>query len=613
MIVISKNINRQEILWLSSKNSYVIVLIFFIIVWLSFLPALGSWASADPYGYSIGGILQTKDARAYIAGAEQLIETGEYGQWNQRRPLNTTLLSSRIVLGQHDFRNSLLLQAGIFGVSLFFVIFILWRQFGVLAAGLMFFLNFAFAAYYLPTTLSESLGISLGLISVAFFLLSVASRKRHFYYLGIFVLTLALLARTGPMFVVPLLVLYAGSFFSGKNKFSFKETIFAVAPVIFAIIFNYSLNLFYGDNTTGPHGSFHYVLYKIAVGGSHWEQAKVDFPEELKRMSSSNFADFVYTKSVDKILNDPVDVATRYLHLLFTDGVRFIYGLYGSYMYLTYPQELPKFLESLFSVSHEQLVELKERLVSMLGLLMVVILSYGAIRLIIHARRSSVVHLSILVVLGTVISIPLLFSFAGVRVFITVIPFLSLFLVILLLATRHEKSLQVFHSNELDSVDKTGSYLTAFLLLLLFLASVMPVISYGIYGEKFSTDSSEVAGFSCSSEAGELETEKLLMWIGPGIPKIEIVSDRDLPRTFSPLIRESDFVLGKQHENRLKNVEMTPGTVIFQAFDQLSKRRLYLATSTKFLMGESGYRVICARENSEEGRFPWFILNYRQL
>jgi len=594
-------------------SPYAVVIIFFLTVWISFLPSLASWATADSYVYSIGGILQTKDASAYITGAEQLIETGEFGQWNQRRPLNTVLLSSRMVLSGLDFRNALLLQAGLFGISIFFVILLIWRQFGTVAAGLMYFLNFAFVAYYLPTTLSESLGMSLALMALAFFLLSVQTEKRTYYYFGLFVMTLALLTRTGPMFVIPFFVLYAGWLYSGNIRYSFKEVAIAVFPVILAILFNYSLNLFYGDATVGSKGSFHYVLYKIAVGGSHWEQARFDYAVEFKKLSSTAFADLVYARSLEAIASNPLAVISRYFYLIFSDGIRFLYGIYGAYMYLVYPDNVLKSLESFFSLDHDQVTYLKEWLVSVLGVFFMLAVSYGIFQLAVFARKESTLHLSLLGVIGAILSIPLLYSFAGLRVFITAIPFLVLFLVLSLIAVRHVNSIKTVHLHDISVERSIGSYMITFLSLLLFFAAVMPVISYSIYGRKISSESQDVKNFTCTESAFEKDIKKIVMWTGPGIQHIEIVSDEEVARSFSPVIRESDFVLGQQHERRLRNVEMKPGTVIFSGYDQLSRRRLYLAASAGFLAGEPGYRLICARVNNETGRFPWFVTDHREM
>lgn len=613
MMVVSKYPDRDELFGFSSRNSTAIVLLFFLILWLSFLPALGSWASADPYGYSIGGILQTKDASAYIAGAEQLIETGEFGQWNQRRPLNTTLLSSRMVLAGLDFRNTLLLQAGLFAVPIFFVVLLLWQQFGGAAAALMFLLNFAFAAYYLPTTLSESLGMSLGLMALAFFLLALRLEKRRYYYVGIFVMTLALLTRTGPMFVIPLLVLYAGWLYSDNHKYSIREVLIAVFPVVLAIIFNSSLNFFYADGTSGADGSSHYVLYNIVVGGSHWEQARFDYPEEFKSLNSSAFADLIYARSFEAIISKPLSVISRYFHLLFSDGVRFLYGMYGTFMYLTYPDHALKTLESFLSLSHEQVVQYKERLVSLIGVLFMTAISLGLFRLLRFARKESIVHLSLLGVAASVLSIPLLYSFASVRVFITQIPFMILFLVLTLCAIRQVKNINAVRSNDLLNESRAGSYLISFLFLLLFLALVMPAVSSAIYGRKITDKSSEVKAFTCPASSPEEEVEKTVMWTGPGMSHIEIISDDSSSLTFSPEIRERDFVLGAQHEKRLRNVEMKPGTVIISGYDQLSGRRLYLANAAEILAGKPGYRIICARDNSEKGRFPWFVTAFHEI
>src|ERR1700693_1461324 len=120
-----------------------------IIMMLSLLPLFVIWSGGD-VSYSIGGLLPWNDANGYFFGAEHLLYEGRLDDRNQRRPLNATFFAARLVVTGFEFVNTMLLQAGLFGLSAFFAVQAVARTHGRSAAIIMFAVIYAFAAIYLP-------------------------------------------------------------------------------------------------------------------------------------------------------------------------------------------------------------------------------------------------------------------------------------------------------------------------------------------------------------------------------------------------------------------------------------------------------------------------------
>lgn len=588
------------------NNFYFILFLLFLCVWVSLLPALGSWANVDSIARPVGGLIPLSDSKAYYEGAEQLIQTGEFGSWNQRRPLNVSLLSARLLLGFHNFQYAILLQSVIFGVAIFFLTFIIWRAYGALSASLVFLLNFAFAAHYLPTTLSESLGISLGLLSLAFFLLSFQLRKDSLYHLGVFVITLALLARAGTVFVIPLMILYAGKLFSINGKYNYKQLLIASGAAIFAIIISYLLNVLYGDGAPGVQGNSHYIIYKLAVGGDSWKQIYVDFPE-IRGVAQGELASFSLSKALEAFLNKPEVIVIEYFRLLFTDSLGFLKGLFHSYMYSSYSLHVSEGIQRISNVSAEYAEVIKNSLIIGIAISILLLIAFGLFRVILYLRHTELFHFIIIALLGTFISLPFLFNIAGVRVFAVIIPFLTLLPMMAALAVRRHNVLQ--DNGLYSSLPRIGvlqQSMTIFLGLIIVLALTGPYFSHEVYAQDLKMN--EYNDYQCPSES-----RKFVMRFGPGAAYINIVADTSTSRSFVPTIRKSDYVLSPMHRLRRHWESLPPGTTLLAGYDYLTKKVNYITFETVHLGNEDIIRVFCAHLIESEGRDLWELENIKAL
>lgn len=587
-------------------SPYVVLALLFFSIWISLLPTVASWATVDSVARPIGGLIPISDSQDYYRGVERLLQTGELDEVSQRRPLNATLFSSRLLLGNNNFQNALLIQAILFGISLFFVTYIIYRRYGGLASVLIFSLNFSFAAHYLPTTLSESLGITLGLLALAFFLLSFERKYKYLFHVGIFSLVLAMLARTGTVFVIPLIILYAGKFLSLNGKYNYRQVFVAGAIALLAVGFNYSLNAFYGDGSPGMQGNSHYNLYKLAVGGDSWKQIYFDYPE-MKEVSPGELASFSLKKSLEAIVTSPNIIVAEYSKLLFSGSIGFLKGLFHSYMYSSYSLNISDTIQNLFNTSSEYAEKLKHSLIAVIASSILVFLAFGLFRVLLHLRQTALFHLLLISVLGTLLSIPFLYNIASVRVFAVIIPFLSLLPMMAALAIRRSSILlDTPSSSALSGSGSVLKYMKYFLALILIMALVLPYFSYKVYSQELKEDS--YSGVQCLNHE-----RKFVMRFGPGSAHLNIVADASVDRSFVPTIRKSDFSISPMHKSRTHWVNLKEGTTLLAGYDLLSRQFSYISFESDILGKEDNYKVFCARLIESEGKDLWQVTDSKNL
>jgi hypothetical protein len=295
---------------------------------LFLLPLFHAWmiyplGIESPYtSYSaIGGLLPQSDAAAYYLGAQNFLDNGELDAWNTRRPLNALLFALRLWLSNNNFQLALVFQALLCGLSCILVTRCINRSFGKIAGITTFLILFLFATNFLPTTLSEILGLTLGALGFVLLWQSIitnhliASSNETKYKLklnltlGTFLLTIALNARAGAFFVLPLLILWIGistyKTKNSKNKHILFGSIFPIfLGIISGFIFNFLLIGFYSNSEGLAHSNFAFTLFGLVAGGKGWTYAYTLYPELLAQPETM-VAKFLYNESLTLFFQKP--------------------------------------------------------------------------------------------------------------------------------------------------------------------------------------------------------------------------------------------------------------------------------------------------------------------
>jgi hypothetical protein len=281
---------------------------------LFMLPLAKSWSgSCFEDGYygnqakysAIAGFVPWSDASAYYRGAMQLADTGKMDDWNQRRPLNATLLAVRLALGRFDLKNATILQVLLLALSAWIAARVIFSFSGVWAGVFMIALMLSYGRLYSATSLSEGLGLSLGALGFSLLYAGFHLRNLQLIAVGLFGISLGMSARAGAIFILPSLIIWLILFLRFKWRSKIKVASFLLLAAGLGIGWSYLLNGIYGTKAGSAGGNFSYTLCGLAMGGS-WDQARDRFSNELAAMASDGQrAAFLYDKAFSLIKANP--------------------------------------------------------------------------------------------------------------------------------------------------------------------------------------------------------------------------------------------------------------------------------------------------------------------
>jgi hypothetical protein len=261
---------------------------------LTTVPVFAAWGEARTHGAFLAGLLPYSDAGDYVTGALGLLDDGRLDVWNSRRPLNAVLLAVRLALTGGQLREALVLQALLLGAALWLAARALAHDLGC-AAGLAWFgASSLFASVFVPTTLSEALGVTVGALSLALLWRAATARSAWMLTVGFATLSLALNARSGPFLVLPALLAWAARLREAPSqRWNPRALGASLAGIVLGFACNGLVSRLHHGVRGAAQGNFSYTLYGLARGGLGWEGVFVEHPE-LRSMAEGPRAEAVY-------------------------------------------------------------------------------------------------------------------------------------------------------------------------------------------------------------------------------------------------------------------------------------------------------------------------------
>jgi hypothetical protein len=500
--------------WTSSINRRYFSLVACASIFaLCVLVLLVSWTNGGTQDYSaIGGLLPHSDALAYFEGAERLLQDGTLTNVSERRPLNAAFFAARLLIANENIYFAIMLQAAVVALALFLASRQMYRLQGGSAALVFLAITFAFANNCMPRTLSEALGLSLGLIAFALYCSAIARRSKIEYAIATAILTLALLARAGAMFELAASVIFAVFFFANSRK----ERCFVAGLTLLAISLSWVVNTMlvrmYGESGL-VFSNFSYVIYGLSQGGKGWQQAFKDF-EPLMTGSESQTAAMIYQKTLESVLSNP---------LLMVNGLT--KSLSQSLLY--FPAGLLRLIgEATDGGRPRSLVPS-----AMVALLLIPPLLYGAWRLL--ARKpfvlDSIQWFFLLHLIGFIASLPFFYLDGGIRLTAATFPFTAAAIVLMLCACKPASVLP-------KTVPARGDS-SAFAVAIVIVVASLATPQIG----RIRNFKPGIEPVSC--QQGD---DPAAMLVGSGTAHIDIRGDDT--RSVLPNIRRSDFQVSESNE-----------------------------------------------------------------
>src|SRR6266542_2723466 len=260
--------------WIGTVASLTVTLALFA------LPLAALWQHFGLHFNAVGGLLPFSDASHYYYDAIRLLDGHPLG-WSARRPLYVGTLSTLLGLTRGNLQITLAVFVALNAVATFLLPRELGISHGPAAAVLATIVLFLFYRVEggCGTVLTENLGFAVG--TVAFAVLWRGSRDANVrgIWLGIGLLTIALMARAGTFFVLPALVFAIAWIFRGSGQW-LHASLGAVTAVVIAATLTLGVGRLLADPASPQtaFSNFSYSLYGLVVGGKGWGQAVIDHP-----------------------------------------------------------------------------------------------------------------------------------------------------------------------------------------------------------------------------------------------------------------------------------------------------------------------------------------------
>ncbi|EKD93253.1 MAG: hypothetical protein ACD_28C00194G0003, partial [uncultured bacterium] len=274
---------------------------------LFFLPVFRHWCqlppSIDAHYSALGGIIPWSDAAGYYNDSFTGLYGNTPGGMSARRPLNFVLFVARLgVTGNLSY--AILLNAGLLGISIFFLVRTVFFDCGLKTASCLLGILYGYGRWFVSTVLTETLGLTLAVLAINCFWVGIRQKKNGIFLFGFFLQVVALNARAGAFFVLPTILIFC--IYSFWN--SWRERCGGVILVGIVVFLGFLLQGFLfricGVEGNLGHGNFPSVVYGIVTGGRGWTAFAKDY-SDLKFENEREQGRIVLKKSLEAFSKNP--------------------------------------------------------------------------------------------------------------------------------------------------------------------------------------------------------------------------------------------------------------------------------------------------------------------
>ena len=295
---------EQRLVSLFSRFGFVCLLGYFM------FSVGATWAGVprpqDLSGSSIGGLVPFSDATGHFSMTFGQAISGRWDPFASRRPVAAALRSAGMFLTGYSNPAFLGMQTVLMALATFFAArsVMYWRG---LWAGLTFLgLTLILVRPYVPTNLTEPLGILLALIGVPFLIQAISGGSLASKSLGLLFACLALAVRMGNMLFLPAFSLWIVLSSEPSRRARRNAVLVAFLTVSFVFAFSATLSKLYGSREGGAATNFADTFCGLAHNGD-WTRCGELYADELRAFGSNEAsrAAFQYRRGLERISAEP--------------------------------------------------------------------------------------------------------------------------------------------------------------------------------------------------------------------------------------------------------------------------------------------------------------------
>jgi len=263
---------------------------------LFFLALIYKWQIADTY-FLLGGLLPQSDALSYYGDAQRLLHGFDMAGAGAYRPIYSSFLAVLMKMTRSNLQIIIIVLVTCNALSTYWAALeirqVLRSNF---APAVYLVLSYMFFRRFSGTLMTENLGFCLGNLALIFLIRGSFQKKITPILYGIFLLTIALNARAGAFFVLPVLAAWLGLVF-WETKGFWRPFFLGLVIVLLGMSANLAIARLTSSYGSQTFSNYSYTLYGIASGNKSWEQAGIDHPN-----AGTNE---IYSFAIQKIINHP--------------------------------------------------------------------------------------------------------------------------------------------------------------------------------------------------------------------------------------------------------------------------------------------------------------------
>ena len=295
------------------------------------MPLAGLWASGQTQSTVLSGLIPLNDAQLYYTDALRLMDGTAFSTFSARRPIFAGLFAVLLSITGRNLMAALAILTAITGLACYFTVREIQRTHGAEVAAFILLVLFLFNRAHSGISMSESLGLALGSLGFGLLWRGASTKSLLYIWTGLLATTLALNARAGAFFVLPILILWTGWLLRENKLIPWKVLFISASAVVLGFVLNLALTRLLAVPNGVPFANFSYTLYGLASGGKSWayvfqanpELLGIPEPEQSKR---------IYQLAFDLMRTNPMQTVQGALFnwkMLFSDSWYNIYTYIG--------------------------------------------------------------------------------------------------------------------------------------------------------------------------------------------------------------------------------------------------------------------------------------------
>jgi hypothetical protein len=252
-----------------------------VVAFLFAMPLAGMWAYGHTQTSVISGLIQLNDASGFYMDALRLANDTNFSFFSSRRPLFPGFLSVLLLATNNDLMSSLAILSAITAISCYFLTREIQRTHGTETAVFLLMMVFLYYRLHSGISMSENFGIAIGSLGFAILWHGTDTKNLRWIWIGLFSTTIALNARAGAFFILPLLIIWTGQLFREDKLISWKVVFITSTAIFLGFGSNLLVGRIIGRSDGIPFANFSNTLYSLAAGGKSWAYVAEDHPEIL--------------------------------------------------------------------------------------------------------------------------------------------------------------------------------------------------------------------------------------------------------------------------------------------------------------------------------------------